>query len=99
MDGQNLTPQQIKLAELKKTFPEAFSEGKVDGERLKATLGEDITLANERYVLNWAGKSNAFKTLQTPNTKPLKPAKDESMDFSLSFQRSRVGMHTRYLIL
>ena len=60
MDGKSLTPQEIKLAELKKIFPEAFSEGKVDWERLKATLGEDITLANERYVVNWADKFYAF---------------------------------------
>jgi adenine-specific DNA-methyltransferase len=81
MDGNNLTPQQIKLKELKKLFPEAFCEDKVDWEKLKATLGEDIDFSNERYVLNWAGKSQAFKTLQTPTSKTLKPAKDESVDF------------------
>ncbi len=81
MQPTSLTPQQIKLAELKKIFPEAFCEDKVDWEKLKATLGEDINFENERYVLNWAGKSQSFKTLQTPTIKTLKPAKDESVDF------------------
>ena len=81
MDGKSLTPQEIKLQELKTIFPEVFAEGKVDWEKLKATLGEDINFSNERYVLNWAGKSDAFKVLQSPTTKTLIPAKDESVNF------------------
>tara|TARA_R110002012_G_scaffold263456_1_gene446329 strand:- start:171725 stop:173647 length:1923 start_codon:yes stop_codon:yes gene_type:complete len=81
MDGKNLTPQQIKLQEFKQLFPEVFAEGKVDWEKLKATLGEDINFSNERYVLNWAGKSDAFKVLQAPTSKTLIPAKDESVNF------------------
>lgn len=81
MDGTSLTPEQEKLNELKKVLPEVFAEGKVDWEKLKATLGEDINFSNERYVLNWAGKSEAFKILQTPSTKTLIPAKEESVNF------------------
>lgn len=81
MDGRSLTPQEIKLQELKNIFPEVFAEGKVDWEKLKATLGEDINFSNERYVLNWAGKSDAFKVLQTPTSKTLIPAKEESVNF------------------
>ncbi len=60
MDGQSLTPDKTKFEQLKAIMPEAFSEGKIDWEKLKATLGEDITFSYERYVLNWAGKSEAF---------------------------------------
>lgn len=81
MDGKSLTPKEIKLKQLQELMPEVFSEGKVDFERLKATLGEDINFNNERYVLNWAGKSEAFRALQTPSAKTLVPAKDESVDF------------------
>lgn len=81
MDGTSLTPEQEKLNALRQVLPEAFSEGKIDWEKLKATLGEDINFANERYVLNWAGKSDAFKVLQMPTTKTLVPAKDESVNF------------------
>jgi adenine-specific DNA-methyltransferase len=81
MDGTSLTPEQEKINELRQILPEAFSEGKIDWEKLKATLGEDINFSNERYVLNWAGKSDAFKVLQTPTTKTLIPAKNESVNF------------------
>ena len=81
MDGQSLTPQEIKLQQLKALLPEAFSEGKVDWEKLKATLGDDVTFNNERYVLNWAGKSDAFKVLQAPSTSTLVPSKEESINF------------------
>ena len=82
MDGQSLTPDKIKLQQLQELLPEAFSEGKIDWEKLKATLGEDITFSNERYVLNWAGKSEAFKVLQAPSTRTLIPAKEESINFN-----------------
>jgi len=81
MDRTSLTPEQEKLNALRQILPEAFSEGKIDWEKLKATLGENINFSNERYVLNWAGKSEAFKVLQTPTTKTLVPAKDESVNF------------------
>jgi len=81
MDGQSLTPDKFKLLQLQELLPEAFSEGKIDWEKLKATLGEDITFSNERYVLNWAGKSEAFKVLQAPSTRTLIPAKEESVNF------------------
>jgi adenine-specific DNA-methyltransferase len=81
MDGTSLTPEQEKINALQKVLPEAFSEGKIDWEKLKATLGENVNFSNERYVLNWAGKSDAFKVLQMPTTKTLIPAKDESVNF------------------
>jgi len=81
MDGTSLTPEQEKINELRQVLPEAFSEGKIDWEKLKATIGENINFANERYVLNWAGKSDAFKVLQMPTTKTLIPAKNESVNF------------------
>lgn len=81
MDGTSLTPEQEKLNALRQILPEAFTEGKVDWEKLKATLGEDVNFSNERYVLNWAGKSEAFKVLQTPTSKSLIPAKEESVNF------------------
>lgn len=81
MDGTSLTSEQEKLNALRQVLPEAFSEGKIDWEKLKATLGENINFSNERYVLNWAGKSEAFKVLQMPTTKTLIPAKEESVNF------------------
>lgn len=82
MDGKSLTPEQEKLDALRQFLPEVFCEGKIDWEKLKATLGENVNFSNERYVLNWAGKSEAFKVLQMPTTKTLIPAKEESIHFN-----------------
>ncbi|MCK4454438.1 site-specific DNA-methyltransferase [Candidatus Parcubacteria bacterium] len=81
MDGKSLNVTEEKINDLKKIFPEAFTEGKIDWEKLKAALGEDIEFRNERYVLNWAGKSDAFRILQAPTTATLVPCKEESVKF------------------
>ncbi len=81
MDGNSLDIKQEKINKLKELMPEVFTEGdKLDVEKLKLTLGEDINTANERYVLNWAGKSEAFKVLQTPTTATLKPCPGEGIN-------------------
>lgn len=81
MTGNSQIPKDTLLNNLKELMPEIFSESKVDWERLKATLGEDINFNNERYVLNWAGKSDVFRVMQAPSTRTLIPAKKESINF------------------
>jgi len=82
MDGKSLNITEEKLNQLKEIIPEAFTEGKIDWEKLKATLGEYIEFKNERYVLNWAGKSEAFRVLQSPTTATLVPCEEESVGFN-----------------
>ena len=85
MTGESLTIIQDQLEKLKQLFPETVTEGKIDWEKLQATLGkENIEFQNERYVLNWAGKSDAFKVLQQTTTATLKPAPEESVNFDTS---------------
>lgn len=72
---------QVKLESFKKLFPEAISEGKIDIEALRRTIGENVSATDERYTLNWAGKTDAFKALQAPTTATLAPCQAESVDF------------------
>ena len=72
INPDSLTPQETRLEALQRIMPEIFCEGKIDWEKLKATLGNDIDFSNERYVLNWAGKSDAFRLLQKPSRKILR---------------------------
>ena len=81
MNGQSLSPLTEKLKLLQQIIPEAFTEDKIDWEKLRTTLGEDINFANERYVLNWAGKSDAFRLMQQPTSRTLIPVRDESINF------------------
>ncbi len=82
MTGESLNITQDNLDKLKSLFPDIFSEGKIDWEKFKATFSDDINFANERYVLNWAGKSDAFKVLQIPTTATLKPQPEQSINFN-----------------
>lgn len=68
--------QRNKLQEL---FPEAFTEGKIDWARLKATLGEAADLG-ERYGLSWKGKSDVFATIQEKTVQTLHPDLANSLD-------------------
>jgi len=84
MDGKSINITEEKLNKLKEVIPEAFTENKIDWEKLKITLGDDIEFKNERYILNWAGKSDAFRVLQSPTTATLVPDKNESVNFDTS---------------
>ena len=81
MDGHSQTPQKERLETLRLLMPEVFDEGHIDWEKLKAALGKNVNFANERYVLNWAGKSEAFRVMQQPSTATLVPCREESVDF------------------
>ena len=81
MEGFSQTPKEERIKMLQSLMPEVFDEGKIDWEKLQAALGEDINFSNERYVLNWAGKSEAFRVMQQPSSATLIPCREESVDF------------------
>ena len=70
-----------QLARLKELFPEAFTEGKVDWDKLRATLGDLVDDGPERYTFTWAGKRDAIRLLQTPTRATLVPCREESVSF------------------
>ncbi|MBC2731178.1 site-specific DNA-methyltransferase [Thiobacillus sp.] len=75
-------PADERRAQLAALIPEAFSEGKLDLVALKRALGERVVIeGGERYALTWAGKSDAYKVLQTPSTATLRPERDKSVNF------------------
>lgn len=81
MNGSSQSPIDEKINALRALMPEVFDEGKIDWEKLKATLGESVDFSNERYVLNWAGKSDAFRVMQRPSSATLVPCREESVEF------------------
>lgn len=63
-------------------FPEARTEGgKLDFDRLKLVLGEAVDVGRERYGMNWPGKADCIRTIQTPSVGALRPALKESVNF------------------
>ncbi|MBQ9254467.1 MAG: site-specific DNA-methyltransferase [Bacteroidales bacterium] len=81
MDGKSLPITEERIKELKKIFPEVFSENRVDFDRLRNILGDNVKDKDERYNLSWAGKSDAYRILQQPSFATLIPQKEESVDF------------------
>ena len=71
-----------KRQELLRLFPEIRTEGdKLDFDRLKLALGENIDVGKERYGMNWPGKAECFKSIQTATLGTLLPCPEQSVNF------------------
>jgi adenine-specific DNA-methyltransferase len=81
MEGTSLNITDDLIKRLKEIIPAAFTEDKINIEQLKQLLGDTVNTESERYQLNWAGKNEAYKVLQTPTTKTFIPNKDLSIDW------------------
>ncbi|ELK21589.1 type III restriction-modification system, DNA methylase [Anoxybacillus flavithermus TNO-09.006] len=81
LDGKSMDLVQTNIEALKKLFPEVVTEGKIDFEKLKLVLGEEIEKRNERYEFTWHGKTQAMKLAQTPSTGTLRPDKQSSKNW------------------
>ena len=93
MSGTSFDIAADKRERLKQLFPTVFTEtvdatGKLvesmDFEKLKAELGTFTDLfenRRERYGMDWPGKKEALKLIQTVSTATLKPCREESVNF------------------
>lgn len=71
-----------RLQHLADLFPEAFREGKLDVDSLRAAIGENIPDSkSERFSFTWAGKRDAIRLAQTPSRATLMPVPDESVNW------------------
>ena len=61
---------QDNIAKLKQLFPDVFSEGKVDFEKLQETLGDVIEGKDEGYNFTWHSKAQAKRIAQTALFRP-----------------------------
>jgi adenine-specific DNA-methyltransferase len=72
-----------ELAEdLSRLVPEAVADGKIDVEKLRELLSEDVADdGREGFGLVWPGKSRALKAAQAPTTATLVPDREASKDW------------------
>jgi adenine-specific DNA-methyltransferase len=61
--------------------PEAVADGKLDIEKLRELLADDVADGNERFGLFWPGKKRALRAAQAPTTATLKPDFAHSKDW------------------
>ena len=69
------------IEQLKRLFPETFTEGHVDFEALKQLLGGAVDEREEKYGLSWHGKRRSRQLALTPSTGTLRPCKEESLEW------------------
>ena len=67
--------------QLRQLFPEAWSEDKLDWNKLRTLLGDLTDDDPERYRFGWAGKREALQLLQTRSHATLVPQPGDSVDF------------------
>ena len=80
MNGYNDNIHQQQIDKLAQLFPEVITEGKIDWQKLQATLGEAVDLG-ERYGLGWKGKSDVFAVIQEKTVQTLHPDRANSVDW------------------
>lgn len=71
---------EAQIAKLCALFPECVAEGRVDFDKLRATLGGAAASESERYSFTWAGKNDALALLQCPSRGTLVPCLGESVN-------------------
>lgn len=93
MTGTSMDISAENRFRLKQLFPSVFTETKnalgelvesIDFEKLKAELGTFSDLfesRRERYGMDWPGKKEALRLVQTPSAATLKPCREESVNF------------------
>lgn len=75
----DITEQNIK--KLKELFPEVLTEKKIDFDKLRLILGDEVETAPERYSFTWNGKRQAMHLAQQPTVATLKPNKSKSKNW------------------
>lgn len=70
------------ISKLKEIFPDVFTEGNVDFDKLKSNLGEYVDDSHEKYSFTWPGKIKAIRESQKQSTGTLRPYKEESRNWN-----------------
>ena len=81
LDGMSLDLEQVQIKKLQAVFPECFTEGKLDINKLLSLCGEYITDDFEKYQFTWKGKSECLRLAQKRSSATLRPNFDGSVNW------------------
>ena len=81
LNGKSKDIIQDNISKLKEIFPEIVNEDKIDFDKLKLILGNNIDDDSEKYSFTWPGKIQAIKESQKTTSGTLKPCKEESKNW------------------
>ena len=79
MDGLSMDLEGANIDKLRMAFPECFSEGKLDVDKLLSLCGEYVSNDFEKYRFEWKGKAECLKLAQKRSTGTLRPCPEESV--------------------
>lgn len=81
MDGKSLDITKMNIETLKELFPDVVEEDKIDFDKLRAILGDEVDGDDERYNFTWHGKNQAIRISQSPSMGTLRPCKEKSVNW------------------
>jgi len=81
MDGMSMDLELEARERLQSVFPDCFSEGKLDIDKLLNLCGEYIDNDFEKYKFEWKGKTESLRLAQKRSTGTLRPCPEESVNF------------------
>lgn len=81
LNGKSKDIIQDNISKLKEIFPEIVTEDKIDFNKLKLILGNNIDDDSEKYSFTRPGKIQAIKESQKTSSGTLRPCKEESKNW------------------
>lgn len=81
MDGMSFDMEQEARDRLRSVFPDCFSDGKLDIDKLLSLCGEYIDNDFEKYKFEWKGKTECLRLARKRSTGTLRPCPEESVNF------------------
>lgn len=87
VEAESWNAEEDRLAALRQLYPECFTDGTLDVERLLQVVKPDSETESgkgERYGLGFAGRAAAMRAVQWPSSSTLDPDRSASIDFDTS---------------
>ena len=81
VSGLSMDVEGVNKDKLRSVFPECFSEGKIDIDKLLNLCGEYIDEDFEKYKFEWKGKAECYRIAGKRSTGTLRPCLEESVNF------------------
>lgn len=81
LDGLTMDLESANKDKLRAVFPECFTEGRLDIDKLLSFCGEYIMDDFEKYEFKWKGKSDCLRLAQKRSTATLRPVPGDSVNW------------------
>lgn len=81
INGMSMDIEENEREKLRRVFPQCFSDGKLDVDKLLNLCGEYQQEDYEKYKFEWKGKAECFQIAGKRSTGTLRPCREESVNF------------------